>query len=208
MEKRKLTEAEQRRKVEFEKIQEQLKAKGYRPRNLTEGVVKANVLALVIMLPFVIVEYLIYAAYSDGSVLFVFTSLSQTLFFIVLTIVLTVGHELIHGITWGLASHQHGKDIEFGVIWSMLTPYCTCSSPLTKFQYILGGAMPTLVIGIVGTLVAIGMNSSWIFIATELMIIGGGGDFLIILKVLFDHPKPNALYYDHPYELGLVVFEK
>ena len=41
-----------------------------------------------------------------------------------------------------------------------------------------------------------------------MMIIGGDGDFTIILKALRDHPGKEALYYDHPTELGVVVFEK
>lgn len=43
----------------------------------------------------------------------------------------------------------------------------------------------------------------------EIMVLGGGGDFLIVLKMLLHKTKgKNALYYDHPYECGVVVFEK
>jgi hypothetical protein len=41
------------------------------------------------------------------------------------------------------------------------------------------------------------------------MIFGGGGDFIIILKMLLYRAKgKDAVYYDHPYECGFVVFEK
>ena len=37
----------------------------------------------------------------------------------------------------------------------------------------------------------------------------GGGDFLIILKILlYRSGKKETVYYDHPYECGVVVFEK
>ncbi len=39
--------------------------------------------------------------------------------------------------------------------------------------------------------------------------IGGGGDFLILTKLLSYHSnKKEQLFYDSPYEIGLVVFEK
>ena len=41
------------------------------------------------------------------------------------------------------------------------------------------------------------------------MIFGGGGDFVIILKMLlYKHPNQEVLYYDHPYECGVVAFER
>lgn len=43
----------------------------------------------------------------------------------------------------------------------------------------------------------------------EFMTLGGGGDFLIIMKILRYHSdKEDQVYYDHPYECGVVVFEK
>ena len=116
-------------------------------------------------------------------------------------------HELIHGITWGFFAGRSA--IEYGIIWSMLTPYCTCSKPLTRGQYILGGLMPTLVLGTVLTAAAcISGSLFWLFTAV-IMILGGGGDFLIALKILLHKSKGKAsLYYDHPYECGVVVFEK
>lgn len=40
------------------------------------------------------------------------------------------------------------------------------------------------------------------------MILGGGGDFYITLKLLLDYPKKDVLYRDHPYKVGLIVFER
>ena len=41
------------------------------------------------------------------------------------------------------------------------------------------------------------------------MVLSGGGDFIVILMIIFHKATGNcALYCDHPYELGVVVFEK
>jgi hypothetical protein len=41
------------------------------------------------------------------------------------------------------------------------------------------------------------------------MIFAGGGDFLIILKMLLYRAQgSDTVYYDHPTECGFVVFEK
>ena len=50
---RKLTEKEKQRKEYFDKIREKMKADGYEEKDLTVGVVKANVMALFLPLPFV-----------------------------------------------------------------------------------------------------------------------------------------------------------
>jgi hypothetical protein len=37
-------------------------------------------------------------------------------------------------------------DIEFGYAASTLNPYCTCSTPLTKGNYIFGAVMPLIIL--------------------------------------------------------------
>ena len=111
------------------------------------------------------------------------------------------------GITWGIFAENHWKDIEFGIIWKMLTPYCTCKSALTKLQYVIGGLMPTLILGFGLGLVAIIIGNMLLFLLAELMIFGGGGDFLIAGKLLLFRTKyKDCIYMDHPTECGLVAF--
>ena len=126
-----------------------------------------------------------------------------------LLIPLTILHELIHGITWGFFAKNHFHSIDFGFIWSSFSPYCTCSEPLEKWQYLLGTAMPTLVLGGGAAVVSVMTNQLLLFILAEYMILSGGGDFLIILKsMLYRTDKQESVYCDHPYECGFVVFEK
>ena len=60
MKERKLSKREQHRKEEFDKLIEQMKQDNYEINKLTIGVGYANVMGLVIMLPFVVLFYLLF----------------------------------------------------------------------------------------------------------------------------------------------------
>lgn len=205
---RTLSPAEQERKEQFQRTCEEMEAKGYRKKDLTVGVLQANIMALVVMLPFVLAVGWIYFAVNPAGAFAFETGLWEYWAFLLALIVLVVLHEGIHGLTWGLLAEGRFRSIRFGVIWKALTPYCTCSSPLKRWQYILGGAMPTLILGFGLAAAGIALGSFWVFAVAQLMILSGGGDFFIILKLLLYRPGGEALYYDHPYECGVVVFEK
>lgn len=206
---RKLTPAEQKRKEQLALVCEEMERQGYRKTDLTIGVVKANLLALIVMLPF--------AALSGAVVLsrVSFLSMAESmspfdfLLYLLVMLLLTAVHEGIHALTWAMFGKDYWKSIRFGVIWKALTPYCTCLRPAKRGQYILGAAMPTLVLGIGLTAAAALTGIFWVFILALAMIFGGGGDFTIILKILLHRQcGKEAVYYDHPYECGVVVFEK
>lgn len=204
---RKLTEKELRRKEQFEILREKMQKNGYKETPLTIGILQANIGALFIMLPFTVLTAVIYFAINRAGMLEL--SSRSSILLLPLLLVLIVLHELIHGLVWGILSENHFHSIEFGVVWEALTPYCTCSEPMKRWQYILGGAMPTLVLGAGTAVIAVVTNHLLLFFLAELMIISGGGDFLIILKILLYRSKgKEAVYYDHPYECGVVVFEK
>ena len=176
--KRKLSWKEQQRKKNFDALCATMIANGYIKYNLTVGVVAANVLAILVMAPFIALALWIFhltvpksaAAFTawDGAVM------------LLMIIALIVIHELFHGLTWGCFAKTHLKSIDFGVIWSMLTPYCTCAEPLSRWQYILGCLMPTLVLGFGLMAVACILHSLFWFALAELMILSGGGDFMIV----------------------------
>lgn len=205
---RKLTQAEARRKERFEKISDDLIGEGFIRQDLIIDIVKANIGALVVMMPFIIVMVVLYYTANMHKSIGSF-SLSSYMMFLGLFLFLIIAHELIHGITWSIFTPNHMKDIEFGVIWSAVTPYCTCGQPLSKKQFIIGAAMPTLILGFGLGIVSIMTGQLMMFLLAEALILGGGGDFLIIIKLLrFNSDRKEQLYYDHPYECGLVVFER
>ena len=204
---RKLTEKELKRKEQFEILRADMQKNGYKEKALTIGILQANVGAIIIMLPFVVLTAVIY--FTVNSIGTREISLRFSILLLPILLVLIVLHELIHGLVWGCFAKNHFHSIEFGVIWKALTPYCTCSEPMKRWQYILGGAMPTLVLGAGTAAMAVVTNQLLLFSVAELMIFSGGGDFLIILKILlYRSGRKETVYYDHPYECGVVVFEK
>lgn len=207
---RKLTPAEQKRKEQFALVCEEMERQGYRKTDLTIGVVKGNLLALIVMLPFAVLSgAVVLSCCSLRSMIESITTSLDLLFLFLALLLLGAVHEGIHALTWAMFGKDYWKFIRFGVIWKALTPYCTCLRPVKRGQYILGAAMPTLVLGIGLTAAAALTGSFSVFILAIAMIFGGGGDFTIILKMLLHRQQGrDAVYYDHPYECGVVVFEK
>ena len=205
--KRKLTEKELERKDCVEKLSSEMQQNGYKTRNIIFNTQQAKSLCFFIMLPFIALVFWIY--YHVNGFDLDCLSLGFVAALIALILCLTILHELIHGITWGLFAENHFHSIDFGIIWSSFSPYCTCSEPLKKWQYLLGVAMPTLVLGGGVAAVSVTANQLLLFFLAEYMILSGGGDFLIILKSMLYHTdKKESVYCDHPYECGFVVFEK
>ena len=203
---RKLTHKEQERKKRLEQISQKMSADGYHKRDLTVGVIFANVVGPLMMLPFCVIVGVIYLCTKfSGDLL----SFRIGWSFFPLLVVLIVLHEAIHGLTWGIFAKGHLRSISFGVIWSALTPYCTCGEPLKRWQYVLGGLMPTLILGFGMAAVSVALQSDLLFLLSEAMIVAGCGDFLIVWKLLtYNASGKDVMFYDHPYECGTVVFER
>ena len=205
--KRKLTEKELKRKNDFEKFNSEMQQKGYKMKNIIINTQQAKPLCLLIMLPFMALVFWIY--YNVNGFNLDCLSWGFLVVLLMLVLCLSILHELIHGITWSIFAKNHFHSIDFGFIWSSFSPYCTCSEPLKKWQYLLGTAMPTLVLGGGAAVISVMTNQLLLFVLAEYMILSGGGDFLIILKsMLYRTDKQESVYCDHPYECGFVVFEK
>ena len=204
---RELTAKEKIRKEEFDEFCTQMENQGYSRHNLMIGITAANTIGILITVPFIAVFAWIYLTVNPvNSINF---TVAGPLLFLLLFFALIVLHELIHGITWSCFTENHMKDIEFGVMWKYLTPYCTCRKPLKRGQYIIGILMPAIILGFIPAIVSIIAGSLFLLAIAELMIMSGGGDFLIIAKALmYRRQSRDTLFRDHPYEAGLVVFDK
>ncbi len=202
---RELTGAEQARKEAFERTRAAYEAQGYRYRPLVISVIAANVGAVALALPLdILLGIGFFLLHPEGGGTF---DLLGMLLVLVAFLALIVVHELIHGLVWGICAKRHWKAVSFGVIWKYLTPYCTCDEPLSRRAYVAGALAPTIVLGLVPVAVAYVTGSIlWLGIGL-LMILGGGGDLAIVLKMLrFKPDGADVLYLDHPYECGLVAF--
>ena len=201
-----LTEKEKSRKIRIDKITEELSQQGYVRKDQIVSILFANVMAFVLSIPFMLVFGYWYFAHNGKHLEL---SIAGIVFAWIALIVLTVVHEGIHGLVWGICSPNKFKNIEFGFIVSKLTPYCTCGDPLKKGAYILGAFMPCLVLGIIPCIVAVYISSFYLLFLGILMIMGAGGDLTIILKMLFLRSScAEVIIMDHPTECGFVIFER
>lgn len=204
---RKLSKSELKRKEIFDRQRKLLSERGYEEKDLTISLVLANVLAFVLGIPIIILIGMGffakntegYGSFDGGSFLICLAAFIAAIFV----------HELIHGVTWAIFTEKKWRAISFGFIVKYMTPYCTCSEALKKGQYIVGGVMPTVVLGIIPGIVSVFTGQFGLLVFSALMILTGGGDLAIILKLLcFRTGDKETLYIDHPYKGGLVAFIK
>ena len=206
--KRALTEAEKRRLEKFEDTCYELEQKGYRKTELTVSIVKANIFALILGIPvFAAGLGLFFLRFGTGG--FSSMTLRELVIWMIGLFVVTVLHEFIHGFTWGLYSEHYFSDIEFGFMKKYLTPYCTCTEPLSKRAYVAGALMPLIVLGILPAAASM-FNGSYIMLLTGLiMIVAAAGDIMIAYYILtYRTSAEEVLYYDHPTMAGGVIFER
>lgn len=202
---RKLTKAELARKEAFERTEADFEAQGYREHSLTISVASANVQALALGLPLAVVLGIGFFLLHPG--LDLSFGLPGLLLALAAFVALAAVHELIHGLVWSAFAQGGWASVSFGVIWQYLTPYCTCDEPLSKRAYVVGALAPTAVLGLLPVLAAYATGSAALLAVGLLMILGGGGDFAIVLKTLRFKPDGREVrFLDHPYECGLVAF--
>ncbi len=204
---RKLTPAEERRLRLFEETSARLVEQGYRKTELTIDLKKANIILILIAIPFFILSTVLFF-HLNGEVDFSFGLGKSVLLFIAL-IVLTVIHELIHGAGWSLFCENGWKDIEFGIIVQQRAPYCTCATPLSRRHYLIGALAPLVIVGIVPYIFGLFSADLNVFLLGTAMILGAGGDIMLTIRLIrFKAEGKDVLIYDHPTEAGSVVFDR
>ena len=203
--KKSLTEAEKKRLERFNKIAQDMEQQGYTRHDLTISIGKANLFAVLFLIPLFVIgyglNYLVNHKFDIANF--------NLLYFLVAYVVLIVVHELIHGLFWGLSTPNHFKDIEFGVLRSSMTPYCTCLSPLSKPMYIFGSLMPMTILGIGLGVISIFVGNILLLAIGVTQTMGGAGDILITsMLIRYKTKGKDTILMDHPTQVGLVVFEK
>lgn len=202
---RKLSADEQKRMAQFEATVQQLTERGYQKNDLTVSTLVANILGIVVIIPVLVLLCWLYVAVNKQSFLFDIDLTPALIAFVLLIVV----HECIHGLSWAIFAKGHLRDIRFGFVLASLMPYCTCTTPLTKGQYLFGVLSPTVVVGLLPAAVGIALGSTTVFCVALMLVLSGGGDALIALKLL-SHKElaGGGIYIDHPYECGIVAFER
>ena len=203
-----LSEREKARAASFQVMSDDLRKQGYRQYSLAVGIDTANKLALGMMLPVFALSMALYVMHNpDGGV--GFRSLSDSLLFIGGLLLLTVLHELVHGVTWSFFAENGMKDMEFGILRDSLTPYCTCLRPLKKAGYITGALMPLVLTGIVPTVIGILTGSFLLVLIGSVMITSAAGDILIVFTLLkHKSDSQDQIICDLPVQAGCMLFER
>lgn len=207
-EERKLTRAEEERLSDFEKVEEEYQSRGYARTVLTVDIRKANLLSFAILAA---------AAVVYGGIFFLvrgaepFLSGGRIISFMVIiaVLVLTVVHEMIHGLTWIIVSGGSPRDISFGVDVKHASPYCSCRVPMKRSAYITGALMPLVVLGIIPFIPSVILGSVPLLTIAVIMTSAATGDIMIVKKISgYKSTANELLVIDHPVLPGAVVFEK
>ena len=204
---RKLSPVEEKRLERFDALCAELEGQGYARNDLTIGIVRANVFAVVFAIPVFIIGIAAFILANPGGSFSM--GLSDLLIAIGAMLVLTVVHELVHGITWSRFSENGWNDIDFGFMKEYMTPYCTCKAPLPKGSYITGALMPGLLLGVVPMAIGVIMGSYLVLFIGIIMTVSAAGDVMIVFSLLRHRSSAaEKLIFDHPTQAGCVVFER
>lgn len=191
------------RVAKFEEMKETLENEGYKGKQCTISVLKANLMAFVTAGPIAVICLFIYLKMSpqlQGS----FSMYGIGAFFIAILASIFI-HEFIHGITWSLFCKNRWKSIHIGMMWRQLTPFCCCLEPLKFRSYILGGLMPLLILGLGLFGVALVTQNMFVLGVSLMNILVAGGDTTIVVMLL---KHKEAVIIDHPAECGFWAFSK
>ena len=172
---------------------------GYAAELRTIGMLKANVMALVVLGLFCLLGvagmYAIWGGFSLGN------PWNGMLFIVGFGVGVAV-HELIHGFTWMWATRSGFSHLRFGLLQGGV--YCHIDVPMSKRKYVVGALMPLLLLGVVPFLLSFATNSLWLMLFGAIFIGCAMGDVLIVWAIR--NESPDTLVYDHPSEPGCVVY--
>lgn len=174
-------------------------------RDLSISMLRANVLAFLIMIPTAVLQFSLFNLRSGMEKMEFSVNLTSLLSFTVLMIVSILVHELIHGLTWMGFGRRSFSAVRFGVQWKTLTPYANLKEPIEVNVYRLGGFMPGLLLGILPFIASLVLGSRPLLWFGMIQTAAASGDWLILW--LLRAVKRGTLVEDHPSRAGCFVFE-
>jgi hypothetical protein len=194
------------------KEKKEFNPENYTQERLTIDVVWANIFAIILFIPAIILYglpyYLIWVkevGFSDyRESIHSSNTLSASAIFLIALVVGVVVHELIHGVFWAHYAKDGFKSIQFGVMLKMLTPYCHCKAPLKVKHYIIGAIMPAILLGVIPGIIAVCIGNVLLLTLGIFFTVAASGDFLII-KLISKENKDDWVQ-DHPSEVGCFIY--
>ena len=182
----------------------------YKKEKVTIDVYWANIFAVLLFIPTVLIFGVSYYLIWKNEILFQIKDFflrhqiwSALIIFLAL-ILGAIAHELIHGMVWAKFTKNGFKSIKFGIMWKMITPYCHSKEPLKVKHYTLGAIMPAIILGLIPAILAIIVGNIALLVFGIFFIITASGDFLVIYALR--NEKKDTLIEDHPSEVGFYVY--
>ncbi len=186
----------------------------YRVITHSISILKANIVALIFPIPFVIIyltAYFFAASYFKPLATFAYSTDNPLYFGLFLIayfaalFVLIVLHELIHALFFLPGCEDKWKSIRFGI--KQLTPYCHCTEIITlsRFRKSLWG--PLIILCPVMAVASVILGDPVSFLLTLVMIFGSGGD-LYVLFVTRKYRGSTTLVFDLEDQVGCEVYLK
>jgi len=165
---------------------------------------KANLMAFVYALPpsaFFI--YLYFKIFGKNNILH--TSMNNFTFFLLLFAGILL-HELLHGIGWSFFTENGFRSVKFGFNLKALTPYAHCKEALKYHHFIVGVALPAVVLGIIPIILAFIFGQSAFLLFGITFLFGAGGD-LVVLHLILKNSSDSYIE-DHPKKIGCIIYKK
>lgn len=186
----------------FNRVQAELRASGYREKDVTISSGKAMALGVVFALPFIVIIGLLYRlVLIERANLSEIGGLSFYIMFIAIIAVSVVVHELLHGIGWAISSGKGWKVVRFNI--NAMMPSCACKVALKKKTYLIGVLAPFVVLGL-GSILFVFVYPGTVSLLTMMVnFVAAGADLLIALHVLREE---DCFIADHPTEAGYIAF--
>ena len=204
-----MTNQEKERVARYNDVVASLKAQGYQQCDLILDMKKVTVAVTIVSVIVGAVGAFLFALVADVVEFMIDLTLLHIVLLIFAFLVLIVLHEAIHGLIFGLYAPHHFKSIQFGVNLKQGVAYCYCGESLEKKQYIIGAAMPGILLGLIPLVISFMIGNWWLFIMSLAMTLGAAGDALVIYKLLTTKVDgDDIVYMDHPTEPGVSVFYK
>ncbi|MDR1416022.1 MAG: DUF3267 domain-containing protein [Prevotellaceae bacterium] len=185
-------------------------------KEITISIGKANLFSFVVLLfdiVFVVLPYFFLwkdSLYDIATHMYktYFSILPLTLSAVVVVSILLLGivlHEFLHGFTWSFFTKNGFKDIRFGVKkWILPTPYCHCTAPMKNKYFVLGVAMPFLILGLIPSIAAMANGNFLLLFFGMVFVAAASGDIFIAVKLLRENP--NSIVKDHPDKVGCNIY--
>ena len=179
----------------------------YKKEKITISLLWANIFSLLLLIPVTLIYALPFYWIWGNEMQFreLVHTFANNIWIVFLCLLLgVIAHELIHGMVFAKYAKNGFKSIKFGIM-KMMTPYCHCKEPLRVNQFIIGGLMPSIILGLIPAILAIVLGNMGLLLFGIFFTVSGAGDFLFAYALR--NEKSYYFVEDHPSEAAFYIYK-